>query len=164
VLLQGRAYAGKVYLTNETRKQVQSPEFTEIMARQTKGSRTLWLCSGTEKGTAQHIKQSVKGFTYRIASTDKYVRATPAAQDGWNVGKILVPEPDTAEWVDPFVDEICGFTGVKDLCDDRVDALAALWKLLCSSGIAEASHDLNAGLKKAVQQSRAQQIRSAFRR
>jgi len=164
VLLQGRRYGKKVYLTNEIRRQCQSPEFTDIMARATKQSRTLWLCSGTEKGTAQHIKRSVKGFTYRIASADKYVRATPAAQDGWNLGNILVPEPDSAEWVSDFVDEVCGFTGVKDLCDDRVDALAALWKLLGVSGIAEEAKDLNSGIKRAVQESRAQQIRSAFRR
>lgn len=78
------------------------------------------------------------------------------------MGKILVPSE--TDWVNEFVEEICGFTGVKDLRDDNVDALAALWRLLAMGLGATAAHDLNVGLKKAAQVSRAQQIRSAFQR
>jgi hypothetical protein len=33
--------------------------------------------------------------------------------------------PKQAPWLNSFVSEVCGFTGVKDRHDDQVDALAA---------------------------------------
>jgi hypothetical protein len=41
----------------------------------------------------------------------------------WNAGKVLLPR--NSKWLDAFVAEVCGFTGVGDRRDDQVDALAS---------------------------------------
>ena len=46
--------------------------------------------------------------------------------------RVLVPR--SAPWVDAFVSEICGFTGVNDAHDDQVDALAAAYDALTIQG------------------------------
>lgn len=130
VLLQGRLYGTDLYLTGMLRAQVQAPEFTKKMAVVVNGRKgpVRWLCSGTEKGVAHFIQKSIPSFSYRVATADKYVRATPFADIFWNVGRCLVPENST--WADEFVAEMCSFTGVKDPADDQVDAAAALGDLM----------------------------------
>jgi predicted phage terminase large subunit-like protein len=56
-------------------------------------------------------------------TVDKFTRSLPA-KAAWNDGRLRVPLPRTNSWVDPFVDEICKFTGKNDAHDDQVDALA----------------------------------------
>lgn len=168
VLFSGRRYGELIYLTNELRKQVQAPEFTKLMKERQRGKgKILWLCSGTEKGVAQMIKRSIPQFKYRIASTDKYQRATPAAENFWNVGKLLLPEGVT--WAEEAAEEICSFTGVGDLCDDRVDAIAALCMLLGQNKAGQVRGDMADRMRdvpktKTEPDRRARDIRSAFRR
>lgn len=163
VLLSGRRYGEHLYLTNELRKQCQAPEFTNAMkARQQGKGRILWLCSGTEKGVAQMIRKQIPQFGYRLATADKYQRATPAAEDFWNVGKLLLPSK--ADWTNQFVDEICGFSGVGDLCDDRVDALAAFCLLLGRKIIGQVRHDMAERARKTkTKTAQPQDRRTAFR-
>jgi len=56
------------------------------------------------------------------ATADKFTRCQPAAA-AWCAGKIMLPRQ--APWLEAFVSEIVGFTGVGDRNDDQVDALAA---------------------------------------
>jgi phage terminase large subunit-like protein len=135
VLLQGRIYGEDLYLTGLLRAQKQAPEFTKLMkaAVDRHPGMVRWLCSGTEKGVAQFIQKAIPTFSYRIASADKYVRATPTADTFWNSGHLFVPE--NATWVTEFVDEVCSFTGVKDPADDQVDALAALGNLFGAKAV-----------------------------
>lgn len=129
VLLQGRLIGDCLYLTGMLRAQKQAPEFTKLMKEtvERQPGRVRWLCSGTEKGVAQFVQKSIPSFSYVIASSDKYVRATPTADAFWNCGKLLVPEKCT--WSNELVEEVCSFTGIKDASDDIVDALAALGNL-----------------------------------
>lgn len=129
VLLQGRLIGDMLYLTGMLRAQKQAPEFTKLMKETIDRApgRARWLCSGTEKGVAQFVQKSIPSFSYVIASSDKYVRATPTADTFWNCGKLLVPEKCT--WSNEFIEEVCSFTGIKDASDDMVDALAALGNL-----------------------------------
>jgi len=55
-------------------------------------------------------------------SVDKFVRAQTCAA-AWNDGRVRVPGVKVTPWVDPFVNEVGKFTGVKDPKDDQVDAL-----------------------------------------
>ena len=55
----------------------------------------------------------------RTARGDKFSRAQPVAA-AWNAGRVLVPRK--ASWLEAFLGEVCGFTGVKDVDDDQVDA------------------------------------------
>jgi len=70
------------------------------------------------------------------APTDKFTRSLPAAA-AWNTGRIRLPlrpdpvsgmgAPTWGPWVDPFIKEVTNFTGVGDVHDDQVDALAHLY-------------------------------------
>ena len=79
--------------------------------------------STTEKGTTALLK-SLGGVPIvgHLAKADKFVRAQPVAAS-WNGEKVLLPRK--AAWLDAFVAEVCGFTGVADRHDDQVDALAS---------------------------------------
>lgn len=58
-------------------------------------------------------------------SLDKFQRAQSVAA-AWNDGRIAVPI--TAPWdVEAFLDEVDNFTGLGDVHDDQVDALAHAW-------------------------------------
>jgi len=66
----------------------------------------------------------------RPARNDKFVRAQPVAS-AWNDGRILLPKDKN--WVNIFLQEIMGFTGVSDLHDDQVDVLSTLYDSLQST-------------------------------
>jgi predicted phage terminase large subunit-like protein len=94
-----------------------------------------WYCAGPEKGVAS-LMRAMPGEVplHDVPATqDKFVRAQPASA-GWNAGRVLVPDAALAEmpWVQPFLDEVMGFTGVGDAHDDQVDALAAAYDVLNS--------------------------------
>ncbi len=76
----------------------------------------------TELGGIEFIRDGGIHVEGHVAKLDKFSRAIPVAA-AWNTGKIRLPR--SAPWLDAFVSELCGFTGVKDRHDDQVDALAA---------------------------------------
>ena len=78
--------------------------------------------AATEMGGIEFIREGGIPIDGRTARLDKFSRAIPFAA-AWNSGKVLLPR--SAPWLDAFVSEICGFTGVKDRHDDMVDAGAA---------------------------------------
>lgn len=132
---------GRMFIIDVDRKQVDAPSFTFLLKTryQQQAAPLWWYASGTEKGSAQFIqKQSIPLTVLDPRGRDKFVRAMDASES-WNEGRILVPDiSDGVEWRDPsgsvrdmswvqdFVDEVTAFTGVKDPCDDQVDALVAV--------------------------------------
>ncbi len=116
------------YVVDVLRRQVRAPEFTKLLrAVQEKhpGVDMRWYHGGGgELGIADFIGTLDVDLEALPASADKYIRAQPCAA-AWNDGKILVPKK--AEWLDDFLVELGGFTGVEDLNDDQVDALAAAY-------------------------------------
>jgi predicted phage terminase large subunit-like protein len=118
------------YVVDVVRKQVDAPAFAlTLKAQLTKWpGRMLWHASGTEKGAGQFVRKLLgPRFEIAPAKGDKFVRAQPVAA-AWNDGKILLPE--SAPWLDTFLSEVCAFTGVNDLHDDQVDALASAFTAL----------------------------------
>jgi predicted phage terminase large subunit-like protein len=102
----------------------------------------LWYAATSEMGAAQFIAARVPGFEAKQAKVDKFQRAQPASE-AWNLGRILVPTGEgRPEWVDDFVDELTGFTGVKDAHDDQVDSLAAAFDLLNLGPVPEIPYDV----------------------
>lgn len=90
-----------------------------------------WYASGTEQGSAGFLRASVPRLKALPAVADKFTRAIPYAA-AWNAGKVLLPE--SAPWLDAFVSEHAGFTGVNDAHDDIIDAaVAAFDELLRAS-------------------------------
>lgn len=125
------------YVIDVQRKQVEAPAFTLTLRslQAAQAGQFHWYASGTEKGSAQFIRQ--KGIPIVVmdpAGRDKYTRSQQTSEL-WNAGRILVPASIDAvqgatghhgiEWVEPFVDEMTNFTGVKDVHDDQVDALVS---------------------------------------
>jgi len=123
------------YVVDVVRKQVDAPAFTLALKTQlaTWQGRMVWHAAGTEKGAAQFVQQHL-GHRFEVATahSDKFVRAQPVAA-AWNDGKVLVPT--SAPWLDTFVAEVCNFTGVADLHDDQVDALASAFYAVQCSGV-----------------------------
>ena len=137
----------QLYIISVQRAQVQAPEFTLTLHSKWRIRRgpMRWYCATSEQGAGQFVKKKVRSFEIKLATADKFIRATPAAE-AWNAGNVLVPsrfalgldpddleEPDP-EWLTDFLDEIGAFTGVSDVLDDQVDSLAALWDTLQRAG------------------------------
>lgn len=87
-----------------------------------------WYVGGQEKVVAETFRNTHKIPVKDVpAREDKFARAQSVAA-AWNAGKILIPEDiEKRPWVRPFQEEILKFTGLDDLHDDCVDALAAAW-------------------------------------
>ena len=64
------------------------------------------------------------------------VRSTAVAA-AWNDGRVVVPDTEflPAPWLPALLDEVLNFTGVSDLHDDQVDALAAGFDALNSDDL-----------------------------
>lgn len=123
------AVGDAIYVTEVQRKQVDAPAFALTLKAMHSAfpGRMLWHCSGTEKGAAQFIQQRLPSLQTEQTTADKFVRAQPVAA-AWNAGKVMVPH--SAPWLAAFLDEVCSFTGVGDIHDDQVDALASGFALL----------------------------------
>ncbi len=127
------------------RMQVAAPEFGAALAALKKkyaGATVHGYVAGPEKGTVDLLNRAHPGLNIQTkpAVADKFVRAQGAAAD-WNAGDMPVPSgrvPGCAvcsarqcgahkapEWLDVYLGEVCGFTGVGDVHDDLVDATAA---------------------------------------
>ena len=114
----------KYYVADVVRAQVPAPEFADrLKALQLKyrGARAIGYVGGTELGNVDFIRKLGVDIRAIPAKTDKFVRAQPCAAT-WNAGRVFVPSA-RPQWLDSFVTEVCGFTGVRDLHDDQVDAL-----------------------------------------
>lgn len=123
----GKAY---YYVKNVDRAQVQAPAFAlTLKARhvQRPHFQMYWRASGTERGSAQFLKEKGIPIVVQTPPGDKLVCATPVAA-AWNEGRVLVPDPEhfpLAEgWLHAFLDVIANFTGLGKEVDDDSDALA----------------------------------------
>lgn len=117
---------GNYYVTDVIRRQVEPRLFRDelrLVHAMYPDSRVCAYVAATERGGIDFIREAgipVRGLSAAEAG-DKFTRALPAAAL-WNTGRILLPR--SAPWRDAFLQEVCGFTGVKDRHDDQVDALA----------------------------------------
>jgi phage terminase large subunit-like protein len=151
VLLSGRLYQnGDVYLTNLLRQQVQADVFTPRMAaviRQAPGP-CLWYGNTTERGTSDLIRASIPMLQFKLATSDKYVRAMPTASKLWNPGKIHLPE--NSPWSHGFASRVSDFSGQPGGSDDDVDALAALGDLAIRFSAGYTGTELNQQIRRRV--------------
>jgi predicted phage terminase large subunit-like protein len=125
VLAQANGYS---YVLEVIREQLTAPEFfaklADLRARHPYAVFTGFF-SGTERGTLDMMKERGIAVEVKPAVLDKFSRCQPVAA-AWNAGKILLPRE--APWLDAFVTEVCGFTGVRDRHDDQVDALSGAYE------------------------------------
>ncbi len=107
------------------RKQVEIPEFVARL----RDLAVKWGAPIAVEAVAgfKAVPQMLRNLDKRLhvfeAPTlgDKFTRSLPASA-AWNDGRIRVPQ--SADWLQDFLNEIEKFTGVKDAKDDQVDALA----------------------------------------
>lgn len=121
------------YVADIQRKQVKAPDFgitLRALCTRWPGAPMTWHAAGTEKGSADFLIDS--GIPIKVVNPngDKFIRAQPAAA-AWNNGQIIVPRD--APWSKPFLDELAGFTGLGDIHDDQVDALASAFSAIDSA-------------------------------
>jgi phage terminase large subunit-like protein len=126
---------GIYYVANVVRKQCLAPAFAQELVKLKTAwpsAKWRWYGYGTEKGSADFLSTLGVNVGYKQGSGDKFQRAQPVAA-AWNRGEIRLPDRAVfgeKDWLDPFVSEIKDFSGIKDLHDDQVDALAAAYDVL----------------------------------
>ncbi|HMJ53571.1 MAG TPA: hypothetical protein VK540_15900 [Polyangiaceae bacterium] len=127
--------AGTFYVVDVRTAQVKVPEFLSVLKGidASYAGSWHWYTSTTEAGLAD-LATATAGVTIESerAAADKFTRAQPVSA-AWNSGKILLPRQ--AHWLDQFVSEVCGFTGVGDRRDDQVDALASAFTRVGGAGV-----------------------------
>lgn len=123
-----------VYVVDVRKKQCQAKDFASVLRElrfKYNNPQIIWYTGGQEKAIAEFFRNSCGVPVKDIpARDDKFVRAQAAAA-AWNSGRILIPG-DHKPWLDAFLSEVLGFTGVSDSHDDQVDALAAAFHPLAS--------------------------------
>lgn len=129
----GHGIDGQYYVLEVLRRRCQTPQFIailkEMLARYSWPAVMMYV-GGVEKGVTDFAETLGVKIHTEPAKADKFVRAQPVAA-AWNAGKILLPNDVSPEsWRGAFVSEISTFTGLGDLHDDQVDALAAAFDKL----------------------------------
>jgi predicted phage terminase large subunit-like protein len=120
---------GRCFVLDVVREQMEAPAFCEKLKelKRKYAAPMRWYASGTESGSAQFLKAQGLPIEVLPPLGDKFVRAQGVSA-AWNSGRVLIPK--AAPWAGTFVDEVLGFTGVRDAHDDQVDALASAYDLL----------------------------------
>ena len=117
---------GTYYVTNVIRMQVEPRIFRDrvsLIHAEHPSARVCTYVAATEKGGVEFVRDAgipVLGISAAEVG-GKFTRALGAAA-AWNTGRIKLPK--SAPWLDAFLQEVCGFTGIEDRHDDQVDALA----------------------------------------
>lgn len=145
------------YILDVMRDQVAAPTLADKLRALRAKHGNPRICSiyyGTETGTIDLFRTDRKIPIIGIKRPgDKFVRAQKASA-AWNDGRILLPgndpddldPPPPPEWLDPFVEVITEFTGVKDTVDDDVDALTSAFEGLQTIMDEAAAEKLGAAL------------------
>jgi len=133
-------HADLFYVVDVLRLQVKAPAFAARASRVMDGypgAHAYAYLAGTERGAAD-LMGDLGDFRLEVlnANADKFLRSQATAA-AWNAGKILLPRH--APWLEDFLNELRAFTGVRDVYDDQVDALAGAFDGLSSTGDSEAT-------------------------
>lgn len=114
-----------LHVVDVVRLQVETRHFRDrlmlLKAQYPIATMTAYVAA-TEQGGIEFIREGGISIRGLIAKQDKFMRAVPVAA-AWNSKHFKLPK--SAQWLDTFYAEICGFTGVADKNDDQVDAFAA---------------------------------------
>ena len=126
------------YILDVIRKQEKVPAFAarvlEVQKRREwAGVEACWYYAGMEIGIIDLLRELGLEIDARQAAAEKFIRAQPVAH-AWNQKRVRIPRhSESKAWVDDFVAELAAFTGLHDLHDDQVDALAAAFDAAAQS-------------------------------
>lgn len=115
------------YVTDAVRVREPMPLFKQrlrLVHERNTSMRWRWYVATSELGAASLFAEGASGVPVHgeVAKADKFIRALRYAA-AWNAGKVLLPAK--APWLEDFVSEHAGFTGVNDRRDDLIDAAVA---------------------------------------
>lgn len=155
VIYKARRYGEQMLVYHMLRRQVRAPEFKKLLSIAHKASPhspIRWYASGTEKGSADFMKEGKPAIPVTVmnATYDKFARAQPYAAR-WNSGLVRLPGKDSphfAPWVNDVIKEHYSFTGVGDKHDDIVDAGAACHDSLFTSAPGYAPNEKERGKRR----------------
>lgn len=127
------------FVVNVVRQQTSVTKFKAVLAEMAShhpNAGWRWYAYGPEKnGVGDNLRptNTELGIPLKTISApgDKFIRAIPCSA-AWNKGIIHVPK--TASWLNDFVTELAGFTGVGGGRDDQVDAIVAAFDELNIKG------------------------------
>lgn len=126
------ARAGNDYfVVDVVRAQLPAPSFAarvRALLLKYPTAQVRWYAAGTEMAAAQFFRKEGIPISALNPKGDKFTRAMPLAA-AWNRGSVLLPSY-SVPWAEDLVSEVKSFTGVRDLHDDQVDAMAAAYDLL----------------------------------
>lgn len=127
---------GKYYVVDAARVREPAPQFKarlHVLHTAEPLMRWRWYVATSELGAASLFGEGENGAPVvgQVAKADKFVRALRYAA-AWNAGDVLLPE--RAPWLEDFVSEHAGFTGVNDRRDDLIDAAVAAFDELSMGG------------------------------
>lgn len=128
-LIHGRVEGGTVYLIESQLHKLDARliESTANKLVSAYGQAQIYSYqSGPELGLTRYLQTNGLPICTMPARYNKLVRATRTIA-AWNAGKILLPRPAVAPWVDGFARRVQAFTGADDGADDEVDALVSLY-------------------------------------
>ena len=126
------ARAGDRYFVLDVhRRQEQAPRFKAqciSLHQKHPAAPWRWYAAGVERGAGDFFREA-PAIPLRVMAPkgDKFVRAISYAA-AWNDGRVMLPE--RAPWLDAFLAEHAGFTGINDKHDDQVDAAVAAFDAL----------------------------------
>ena len=124
------------YVTDAARVREPMPMFKarlRVVHERNPSMRWRWYVATSELGAASLFAEGAHGVPVHgeVAKADKFIRALRYAA-AWNAGKVLVPAK--ASWLEAFIAEHAGFTGVNDKRDDLIDAAVAAFDELSTGG------------------------------
>lgn len=125
------------YVLDVLRVQARAPEFAKMIGpilSRAPGSEARWYYAGAELGIADFMNTLEGVAIEAIAATADKVQRSQAVASAWNDERRLVRVPRQAEWLREFLREVSAFTGVTDLHDDQIDALAAAYDSAAQPG------------------------------
>jgi predicted phage terminase large subunit-like protein len=143
------------YVIEVSRLRVAAPQFQAELERlraKYTGAEIVSYIGGTERGVIDMMQAQGLDVHAQPARGDKFTRSQPVAA-AWNAGKVLVPDAQHV-WRNPFVTEVCGFTGVGDRHDDQVDALAAAFDALRGASVDDGETLIGGGSDRGASRAR----------
>lgn len=120
----------RYYVVDVVRRQVPVTRWLEALrSLRAAYPAAVWhtIVGGTEQGIVDLAVRDGIPIRATPARGDKFTRWQPLAA-AWNAGRVLVPV--RATWLDSYLAELLGATGVGDDHDDQVDATVAAYEAL----------------------------------
>lgn len=127
---------GVYYVMDVQRLQVEPRVFRDrvlALCQQYETRTVASYIAATERGGLEFLREG-QLHVQEYRSPGKLTQALSVSA-AWNTGKVLTPNPESPDlekpaWLDRFLSEVRGFTGMGERHDDQVDALGGAFEVI----------------------------------